>query len=241
MNKSKIDLEELAKKIFVSKSIFQPNLTSQLSCETAILKIKKNFKVLDLGCGSGIIGIAIMKHFNNIEMYCSDLDKKSVKIAENNFIKQKLIADVRVGNLFDPWKGKRFDYIINDVSGISSIIAKKSAWFMNKVPCNSGKDGTDLTISVIKESPIYLTKKGLIQIPLISLSNVKKVVKIAKRIFSEINIIKSKDWFLPPGMENLLKIMNKLKLKKYINFEKKFGRIICNTSIAVCRKPRIYQ
>jgi len=53
----KIDFNQLIKSTHVDKNIFKPNLTSQLSFETAILEIKKNFKVLDLGCGCGIIGM----------------------------------------------------------------------------------------------------------------------------------------------------------------------------------------
>ena len=53
----KIDFNQLIKSTHVGKNIFKPNLTLQLSFENAILEIKKNFKVLDLGCGCGIIGM----------------------------------------------------------------------------------------------------------------------------------------------------------------------------------------
>jgi len=236
---NKIDFDKLKEEIFVDKNIFIPNLTSHLSYETASSEIKNNFKVLDLGCGSGIIGIALMKNCPNIEMHCSDLDNNSIKNTKKNYLKNKLKADIREGNLFDPWLNKKFDYIINDVSGISSIIAKNSPWFGDKVPCDSGEDGSNLALSIIKNAAIYLTKKGSIQIPLISLSNVQKIVNVAEKNFSEIKVIKSKDWFLPKEMESLRDIMNELKSKNHINFNESFGKIICKTSIAVCKKPKI--
>ena len=55
------DFDKLVENISLDKNIFQPNLTSQLSIETAFSEIQNNSKVLDLGCGCGIIGIASNK------------------------------------------------------------------------------------------------------------------------------------------------------------------------------------
>ena len=42
--------------IYSNKSIFRPNFTTRLLIEASKKIIKKNDKVLDLGCGTGIIG-----------------------------------------------------------------------------------------------------------------------------------------------------------------------------------------
>ena len=54
----------ISKKINLSKSIFLPNLTSKLSIIAAINNIGKKKHILDLGCGSGIIGIFILNEFD---------------------------------------------------------------------------------------------------------------------------------------------------------------------------------
>ena len=77
------------------------------------------------------------------------------------------------------------------------------------------------------------------QISLISLSNVQKIVNVAEENFSGVKIVKSKDWFLPKEMESLKDKMNELKSKNYINFDEKFGKIICKTSIALCKNQKI--
>ena len=47
--------------VFLNKNIFEPNLTTKLLIKSASKIINKNDKVLDLGCGSGIIGCYFYK------------------------------------------------------------------------------------------------------------------------------------------------------------------------------------
>ena len=95
-----------------------------------------------------------------------------------------------------------------------------------------------MALSILKDSPEYLNKGGYLQLPLISLSNTDKIIDYAKNLFSDVKIIKSKSWFLPKEMDNFKDKLYKLKSKKLINFEEKFEKIICNTSIAICEDPK---
>lgn len=238
MVKNIYNFEKVLKDISVNEDIFKPNLTTKLSIEAALDELKIDSSILDLGCGSGVIGIALMKTFPDVKMYCSDVDENAIKNAKKNFKNNKLTADIRSGNLFEPWKEKKFDYIINDVSAISRLVAKISPWFGKNIPCESGDDGTDLALSILQDGPDFLNKGGSMQIPLISLSNVDKIVDYAKNKFLYVKITKSKSWFLPEEMDNFKDILYKLKSKKLINFEEKFEKFICNTSVAICKEPK---
>ena len=47
--------------IFLNKRVFEPNLTTMLLINMASKIIKKNYNVLDLGCGSGVVGCYLYK------------------------------------------------------------------------------------------------------------------------------------------------------------------------------------
>ena len=222
-------------KLVLQNNVFQPNLTTKLSYEAASENVLDESNVLDLGCGSGIIGILIKKNNKKIKLFCSDNHSISVKLTKKNLIKNKINAIVKQGDLLSPWKGIKFDYIINDVSAISSIIASKTNWFSKNIPADCGNDGTKLSIKVIKNARKYLKKEGVLQLPLLNLSDTGKIMKEAKKIYSKCNIIKTEKWFLPENLMRLKPLFLSLKNKKKINFEEKFGKIICQTSIMICK------
>ena len=114
--------------------------------------------------------------------------------------------------MFKPRSKCKFNYIINDISGISSTIAKKSKWF-RYVPSSSGIDGTKLTIKIIKDLK-YLDKNGKLYLPLISLSNTKKVLNFAKKKFNKIKVVSKTNG----SSQTILKIPDLLfKMKKKTN------------------------
>jgi len=127
-------------------------------------------------------------------------------------------------------KINKFDLIINDVSGISDKLISISSWFKN-IPCNSGSDGTDLTIEVLKNFRLHLNKKGRMYFPVISLSNEKKIFRYLNRNKIKYKIVSENDWPLPKELYKSLNLLKKLKSKNYINFKKKFNILIASTKI----------
>mgnify|MGYP005992049319 FL=1 len=240
--KEKIISINLAKKkidLILNKNVFSPNLTSRLLINSVYQysKSKKKFfsRALDLGCGCGAVGIALLKNKIIKEpMHFSDLSKKATENTKINLKKNKAKGIVKSGSLFDPWDKHIFDLIINDVSAISSELTKISPWFKN-IPCQTSKDGTELTIKFIDQLTKYTDKNSIIFFPVLSLSNNSKILNYPKKKFQNVKLIDTIEWPLPIEMNQFKSKLKNLKNKKYINYKEKYGKIICSTSIYVAK------
>ena len=222
---------KLSIKLQISNKVFIPTSTSSILIDASAKKINKKSKILDLGCGSGIVGISLGKILKiSKKIYFSDISSQAIDDVNFNAHYHKINFSAKKGSLFQPWKKEKFDFIINDVAAISDKIAKISSWYKN-VSCDAGSDGTMLVNKVIAQSKKYLNDDGALFLPLISLSNEKKILKEIKKNYKKITLLKYVDWPLPKDMYKHKKILYELKDKKKINFQMKWDMIICRTSV----------
>ncbi len=222
-------------KLLSNKGVFKPTETTKFLLEAVIKKFpKRKVKVLDLGCGNGVVGIYLLKKYKNIiNMTFADVSEKAIINAREN-CKLNKISKKKIhffkSSVFEDIKESEFDIIINDISGISYKIAQISDWFKG-VPCESGDDGTKLTLNVLKNFKLFLRPNGEMFFPIISLSNEKKVSSFLKKIKVKTNLVSINKWPIPKGMYKHISMMKKLKSSKKISYENKFGLIIANTKI----------
>ena len=220
--------------IIKSKKVFTPNATSDLLVTSTVKMLKKKSDILALGCGTGVVGLSIKKNSrlkNNY--YFSDISPKAIQLCKKNAKKNNIKIEAKTGGIFQPWKNKKFDIIVESISGIAKKVANVSPWYTNNIPCDCGEDGTLLISKVLKESKKYLKKDGKIIFPIVSFSDKKKILKIAKKYFIKVKLIISKGWPLPKSMYSKSKLLYRLKKKGIINFETKFGLILYTSDIYV--------
>lgn len=213
-----------------NEKIFSSTATSDFLIKGVAENIQYVDKLLDLGCGNGIVGITLSKFLKVKTIYCSDISKEAVKITNIN-IKLNNIEGIAISSdIFSHWSNHKFNIIVNDISGISDEIAHISNWFSN-VPCNSGIDGSKNTQKVLEESKKYLVKEGKLFFPVISLSNGKKILEIAEKYFKNVSIISHNKWFLPDDFLHYKSTLTRLKKKGWIDYCEKFGKLICWTDV----------
>lgn len=210
--------------INVNKGVFYPTDTSKIISEH-LKTLNKNTinSALDLGCGSGIVALLMAKYGIAKDVYASDITWDAVVNTRQNAELLGYKIDARESSLFDAWKDMRFDLVVNDVSGISEVIAPLSPWFSNNVSCATGEDGTCLTMKIINDLPSILKPGGRFITPLLSLSRYEQALTAMRENFFEVKLVSEKNFYLPKEVMEHNETIEMLLDKGIISIKKKFG------------------
>jgi 16S rRNA (guanine1207-N2)-methyltransferase len=104
--------------------------------------LKKNWNVLDLGCGYGMVGIGVKKAFPSLDIVMVDVNERAVLLSKKNAKINKV--DVMV---------KQSDVFSNVPELFDTILLNPPQ-----------KAGNKLCFRMILESKSHLKKKGLLQV-----------------------------------------------------------------------------
>jgi DNA-binding transcriptional regulator LsrR (DeoR family)/SAM-dependent methyltransferase len=118
---------------------------------------EQHFNILDLGCGSGIIGIFVAMSRRPYRVVFSDIDSAAVNCASHNAKKMKLQNyEKRVGDMFDAIAPpEKFDFIVFG----APFFPRLSGIQMERTDV-AGKRGNELGVRFVGEVSQFLSDRG---------------------------------------------------------------------------------
>jgi len=178
---------------YVNDDVLIPRSETEQLVENTLYYYDKYFgnqklDVLDLGTGSGCIGITLAREEKNLKVTISDVSEKALVVANKNAKHLNVEVATIVSSWFNQIEGK-FDMIISnppyipDDEIVEDIVQKEP-----EVALYGGKTGTDFYLHILQEIKPYLKDRALIgfehgyQQKALIASYVKKIFPNAKLI-----------------------------------------------------------
>ncbi len=151
--------------IRTAPSVYEPSEDSFLLAEAALADIKGSERILEVGCGSGIIS-AVIKANTKAIVAGIDINPHAAACTRRNGV------DAIIGDLLSCIKGK-FDIIIFNPPYLPTLEGAKKDWI--DVALDGGDDGREIITRFIKDALSHLVENGSILMVVSSLTGVEEV------------------------------------------------------------------
>ncbi|MCC6135489.1 MAG: 50S ribosomal protein L3 N(5)-glutamine methyltransferase [Candidatus Contendobacter sp.] len=128
---------------------------------------RKVERILDLGTGSGCIGIACAYAFPDAQVDLADVSAEALEVARRNVANHGLEDQVEViqSDLFSALKGRRYDLVISNPPYVSlAELATLPDEYQHepRLGLVAGEEGLDVVAEILREATDYLKRDGLL-------------------------------------------------------------------------------
>jgi release factor glutamine methyltransferase len=198
----------------VSKSVLIPRFETEELVNETKKYIKKHFKedisLVDIGTGSGAIGITLKKELPNIEVTLTDKSKRALNIASINARQVEANVDILHGNMLKPLieQNRLFSVLISNPPYIKLADAIMPIVALNepKMALYGGEDGLKYYRKILKDANKILTPKSLIALEILDKEE-NKLRFLVEKYFPNTRYEIKKDF---QGRNRMLFIFNNL-------------------------------
>jgi len=152
--------------IKVTPEVYEPSEDSFLLAEVALTEIRGNEKVIEIGCGSGIIS-AVIEANTDATILGIDINPHAAKCSRDNGI------EVVRGDLLGCIKGK-FDIIIFNPPYIPTPDEERMDDWLNTA-LDGGYDGRKIIFRFLDDAAEHLVENGRILLLISSLTGIEEV------------------------------------------------------------------
>ena len=148
---------------YIEETVLDPRPESELIVEITKDSLFSGMKVLDLGCGSGCIGLSLYQENPDIRLFLSDTSDKALNVAKKNADNLRCTCEFFYSNLFEKIKGK-FDLIVTNLPYIEKenflILQKEIILYEPHEALYGGISGIDIIKLFLRDVGKCLKKNG---------------------------------------------------------------------------------
>ncbi len=158
-------------KFYINNNVLAPRKETEILVEKVIqyanVKKLQNPKILDLCCGSGVIGLSLARHIEGSNVVLSDVSLSAIKVAKKNQKKLQLKKSTNIikSNMFQGLKNENgFDIIVSNPPYIKTedieLLDESVKNYDPILALDGGEDGLNFYKQIAKNAKNYLTAKG---------------------------------------------------------------------------------
>lgn len=155
--------------IHVEPPLLVPRPETEHLVEAALESLgERGGRVLDLCTGTGCVAIAIARNAPGCEVWATDLNPTSIRVAGENAARHGVPIRVAEGDLFDalPADAGPFDVIVANPpyveSGAWEGLAPDIRRYEDKAALLAGADGLDCIRRIVADAPDWLASGGML-------------------------------------------------------------------------------
>jgi release factor glutamine methyltransferase len=160
--------EFMGLEFYVDPNVLIPRPETELLAEKALAILKNSrtagtLHVLDLCTGSGALAIAIACYTPDVKVWAVDISQAALGVAKKNARRNKAEIAFRLGDLFEPAAGEKFDLIVSNPPYVSEAEYDSCSPEVKREPPTAllgGKDGLDFYRRIAREVGNFLVPQG---------------------------------------------------------------------------------
>lgn len=184
-------------RFLVNENVLIPRFETEELVENTInylnLLGKKDLKILDIGCGSGVIGLTLKQKYPTSEVDLLDISEKAIEVAQQNAKNLNLDVNFIKSDVFEN-VDKKYDLIISnppyikDEEEIEDIVKNNEP----NIALYAGKDGLDVYKKILKEVKYYVNDPCLIAFE-IGMTQKEDLINLTNKYLDNVIIETKKD------------------------------------------------
>lgn len=180
----------------VAKDVLIPRADTETLVETVLKHLNKNgATLLDIGCGSGCVGLSIAYLNSRVCLRGVDISDSALKLSKRNAKKLGLSERaefVKADILSDSLPGK-YDVIVSNPPYIRTdvipTLMREVQFYEPHLALDGGGDGLKFYRAITEKAPRLLNEKGLLAFE-IGFDQGEEVCELMKKSFDNVKVIK---------------------------------------------------